>query len=72
MTGKNGDERLLEMQLRRVVIRVNSDHQYIYLVEKEHIRKRTTNINPDNNSFAHCTHHLNGVLLRILHAPAVT
>jgi len=34
MTKKNGDERLLEMQLRRVVIRENSDHQYIYLVEK--------------------------------------
>jgi len=35
MTGKNEDERLLEMQLRRVVIRENSDHQYIYLVEKD-------------------------------------
>ena len=35
MTKKNGDERLLEMQLRRVVIRENSDHQYIYLVEKD-------------------------------------
>ena len=35
MTGKNGDERLLEMQLRRVVIRENSDHQYIYLVERD-------------------------------------
>ncbi|MCH2105519.1 MAG: bifunctional nuclease family protein [Planctomycetes bacterium] len=35
MSGKNGDERLLEMQLRRVVIRENSDHQYIYLVEKD-------------------------------------
>ena len=35
MTGKKGDDRLLEMQLRRVVIRENSDHQYIYLVEKD-------------------------------------
>ena len=35
MTGKNGDDRLLEMQLRRIVIRENSDHQYIYLVEKD-------------------------------------
>ena len=34
MTGKNGDDRLLEMQLRRIVIRENSDQQYIYLVEK--------------------------------------
>lgn len=35
MTGKNGDDRLLEMQLRRIVIRENSDQQYIYLVEKD-------------------------------------
>ena len=34
MTKKNGDDRLLEMQLRRIVIRENSDQQYIYLVEK--------------------------------------
>ena len=34
MTDKNGDDRLLEMQLRRIVIRENSDQQYIYLVEK--------------------------------------
>ena len=35
MTESNDDERLLEMQLRRVVIRENSDQQYIYLVEKD-------------------------------------
>ena len=35
MSGTNGDERMLEMQLRRVVIRENSDQQYIYLVEKD-------------------------------------
>jgi bifunctional DNase/RNase len=35
VTKKNGDDRLLEMQLRRIVIRENSDQQYIYLVEKD-------------------------------------
>lgn len=35
MTNQNGDDRLLEMQLRRIVIRENSDQQYIYLVEKD-------------------------------------
>ncbi len=35
MTEKNEDERFIEMQLRRIVIRENSEQQYIYLVEKE-------------------------------------
>ena len=35
MTEKNDDERFIEMQLRRIVIRENSEQQYIYLVEKE-------------------------------------
>lgn len=35
MTEKNEDERFIEMHLRRIVIRENSEQQYIYLVEKE-------------------------------------
>ena len=35
MTDKDEDERFIEMQLRRIVIRENSEQQYIYLVEKE-------------------------------------
>ena len=38
MTEKDEDERFIEMQLRRIVIRENSEQQYIYLVEKEGAR----------------------------------
>jgi bifunctional DNase/RNase len=38
MTEKKEDERFIEMQLRRIVIRENSEQQYIYLVEKDGAR----------------------------------
>ena len=38
MTEKDEDERFIEMQLRRIVIRENSEQQYIYLVEKDGAR----------------------------------